>query len=46
VSLVALVTYSRGVLSRLIRGSTIEPILRKLGIPVLLINPKVPAFNI
>lgn len=45
VGLIALVTHGHSGLSRLVMGSATDSILMKLGAPVLLINPKAPAFG-
>ena len=44
VGLIAMVTHNRGILSKLVQGSTTNFVIKKLGIPILLLNPKASAF--
>jgi nucleotide-binding universal stress UspA family protein len=44
VGLIAMITNNRGILSKLVQGSTTNFVIKKLGIPILLLNPKASAF--
>lgn len=46
INLIALVSHNRGTLGRLVQGSTTDFVIRKLGIPILLVNPNAPVFKL
>jgi nucleotide-binding universal stress UspA family protein len=45
ISLIAMVSYGHGVLRKLVQGSTTDFVIRKLGVPILLLNPEAPVLS-
>lgn len=45
ISLIAMATHGRSIFSKLVQGSTTDYVIRKLGVPILLLNPRAPVLN-